>query len=222
MVQNVQMNSFIPFRFYTHFHLVNLLGRKAKNPVELLEGLRTVPASSVYYHTHRFLKQHHFLYPEPPNDFAYWLINVLNMESLGEACASIDTISFIDVESLRTAYLETISEYLSKDSFITNAPQGEEFQFMACKTFFLPTPYLVHNLTEFREALEKVTVHSLYFHIFESRIRLMDNEYDFSAWFEEIGQPELAKEVARIDPYSMTLEGLRKKIIGMVAKYEKH
>mgnify|MGYP001305258619 CR=1 FL=1 len=219
MAPNIQTN---PFCFYTHFHLVNLLGLKAKNLVELLECLRTVPASSIYYHTHRFLKQHHFLYPEPPNDFAYWLINVLNMEGMGEACASIDTACFNNIEELRTAYLKTISEYLSRDSFIPNAPKGEEFQFMACKTFFLPTPYSAHNLTEFKEALERISIHSLYFHIFETRIRPVNAEYDFSVWFKEIGRPELAGEVSRIDPYSMTLEGLRKKIIGMVAKYEKH
>lgn len=219
MLPNVQTN---PFRFYTHFHLVKLLGLKAKNPVELLEGLRNVPASSIYYHTHRFLKQHQFLYPEPPNDFSYWLINVLNMDGLGEAFASIDTISFRNVEALRTAYLETMTEYLKKDSCLPNAPKGEEFQFMACKTFFLSTPYLAFNLAEFREALGKVSIHSLYFHIFESRIRLGKEENDFPAWLKSIGQPELAKEVARIDPYSMTLEGLRQKLIGMVAKYEKH
>lgn len=219
MAPNVQTR---PLRFLTHFHLVKLLGLKAKNLVELLEGLQTVPASSVFYHTHRFLKQHQFLYPEPPNDFAYWLINVLNMEGLGESFASIDTVSYKNVETLRTAYLEIITEYLKKDSFIPNAPKGEEFQFITCKTFCIQTPYLAHNLVEFREALEKVSIHSLYFHIFESRIRLGKEENDFSAWLKDIGQLELAKEVARIDPYSMTLEKLRQKIIGMVVKYEKH
>lgn len=190
--------------------------------MELLECLRIVPGSSIYYHTHRFLKQHQFLYPEPPNDFAYWLVNVLNMEGLGEAFASIDTVSFKNIESLRAAYLETIPAYLKEDSFIPNAPKGEEFQFMACQTFCLPTPYLAHNLTEFREALEKVSIHSLFFHVFESRIRLGNEANDFSAWLQSIGEPDLAKEVARIDPYCMTLEKLRQKLTGMVAKYEKH
>lgn len=211
-----------PFRFFTHFHLVKLLGLKAKNPLELLEGLRTVPSSSIYYHTHRFLKQHQFLYPEPPNDFAYWLVNVLNMEGLGEAFASIDTVRFNNIQSLRTAYLETITEYLKHDSFIPNAPKGEEFQFMACQTFCLPSSYSAHNLTEFREALEKVSIHSLFFHIFESRIRLGNETNDFSAWLKNIGAPDLAKEVAGIDPYCMTLEKLRQKLVRMVAKYENH
>jgi hypothetical protein len=211
-----------PLRFYTHFHLVKLLGLKAKNPAELLDGLRTVPGSSIYYHTHRFLKQHQFLYPEPPNDFAYWLINVLNMDGLGEAFASIATVSFNNIETLRAAYLDIIASHLKQESSFPNAPKGEEFQFMTCQTFCLPTPYLVHNLAEFRDALENVSIHSLFYHVFESRIRLGNEANDFSTWLENIGEPDLAREVARIDPYCMTLEKLRQKLIGMVAKYEKH
>ena len=210
------------FRFYTYFHLVNLLGLQAKNPVELLEGLKKVPASSIYYHTHRFLRQHQFLYPEPPNDFAYWLINVLNLENLGEAFAGIETVSCKNIGTLRDAYVGIITEYLKTDPSIPNAPKGEEFQFMSCRTFCLPAPYFANNLTEFRESLEKVSIHSLCFHIFESRIRLDNGENDFSAWLKSIGQPDLADEIARLDPYCMTLEKLRQKLIGMVLKFERH
>lgn len=44
------------FHFRTQYHLVELLGRKAKNPAELLDGIKSVPASSIYYHTHRFIR----------------------------------------------------------------------------------------------------------------------------------------------------------------------
>jgi len=90
-----------PFHFHTQFHLVTLLGLKAKNSIELLDGIKKVPPSSIYYHTHRFLQQHHYLSPEPPNDFAYWLTNILNLKRLGEAFASVDTVSFANMEELR-------------------------------------------------------------------------------------------------------------------------
>jgi len=82
-----------PFHFYTQMHLIELLRIKAKNPVEILEGLKKVPTSSIYYHTHRFLQQHHYLSPEPPNDFAYWITEVLGLEELGESLAGVDTVS---------------------------------------------------------------------------------------------------------------------------------
>ena len=81
-----------PFYFCSELHLVKLLGLKAKNPVELLNHITQVPKASIYYHTHRFLQQHHYLSPEPPNDFAYWTTNILALEALGERLASVDII----------------------------------------------------------------------------------------------------------------------------------
>jgi hypothetical protein len=49
------------FHFYTRFNLPVLLGLKARTVPELLAGIRAVPGASIYYHTHRFLQQHHYL-----------------------------------------------------------------------------------------------------------------------------------------------------------------
>ncbi len=92
-----------------------LLGRKAKNATELYAGLREVPATSVYFHTHRFLQQHHYLSPEPPNDFAYWVTNVLNDDILGERLASIDIMQFVSIEDIRQRFLTLLEEYLRDD-----------------------------------------------------------------------------------------------------------
>ena len=66
------------FRFNTKLDQTILLGKKARNLAELLGGLRTAPDASIYFHTHKFLQQHHYLSPEPPNDFGYWVTNILN------------------------------------------------------------------------------------------------------------------------------------------------
>ncbi|MEW6193392.1 MAG: DUF5752 family protein [Bacillota bacterium] len=208
-----------PFRFYTQYHLVTLLGLKARNPVELLEGIKTVPASSIYYHTHRFLQQHHYLSPEPPNDFAYWLANILNMKELGELFASVDTAGFRNMEELRAEFVRILTGYLAGNKYAVDCPPGQEFYFSACRTFILPVSYTARNLKEFAEILSKISVYSLYFHIFESRLRLAKGENDFAAWFRSIGKPELAEELGRLDPYTITLEGLREKIVGLVRKY---
>src|SRR4030043_1389365 len=93
------------FRFMTRLNLVELQGRQAKNIPELLEGLRLVPGTSIYHHTHRFLQQHHYLSPEPPNDFAFWVTDALGLDTLGERLASVDTISFRTIRDLRTKSL---------------------------------------------------------------------------------------------------------------------
>jgi len=202
-----------PFYFFSELHLVKLLGLKAKNPVELLELIKQVPTASIYYHTHRFLQQHHFLSPEPPNDFAYWITNILGLEKLGEMVASIDIIRFNTIEELRKEFIRVLTAYLANKGFIIDCEPGEEFHFISCVTVILPTPYTASTLEEFVGAVATVSVHSLYFHIFEARLRLGGTENDFSRWFRDIGCEQLAREVSRLDPYTLTLEGLREKII---------
>ncbi len=75
------------------------------------------------------------------------------------------------------------------------------------------------SISEFIDILKKVSINSLYFHIFEAKMRLAKETNDFSAWFQSGGYLELAQAIAKLDPYTMTLEGLRQKIIKLVQKY---
>jgi hypothetical protein len=209
-----------PFRFYTRHHLVELLGRQARNPKELLDGLCEVPGSSIYYHTHRFLQQHQYLSPEPPNDFAFWVTNSLGIDALGEALASVDTVRFRSIASLRGRFIEILENaLLQENSRSRECPEGEEFHFLSCRTFILPTAYEARNLKEFLEILRKVSINSIYFHVFEARLRLERGENDFSNWLEGIGEDALARDISRLDPYTVTLEGLRRNIIQQVSRH---
>ena len=89
---------------------------------------------------------------------------------------------------------------------------------MGCKTFILPTPYVAHDLEEFKEILKKITRSSLYFHIFEARMRLKNTDNDFSRWLRGLGKERFAAEISRLDPYTYTLEGLREEIISIISK----
>jgi hypothetical protein len=97
--------------------------------------------------------------------------------------------------------------------------EGEEFHFMSCRTFILPTPYEARDLKEFREILHKIGINSIYYHVFEAKLHLDKGENDFSDWFEEIGEQQLAQDFNRLDPYTVTMEGLRKKIVHHVSRY---
>src|SRR3990167_3178117 len=109
-----------PFKFYTRLHLSELTGLKASSLEQLLELIEEVSGSSIYHHTHRFLQQHQFLSPEPPNDFAYWATTTLGEEKLGERLASIDTIQYTTIRSLREKIVKTIQENL------TNKPLAKQ------------------------------------------------------------------------------------------------
>ena len=210
----------VEFRFNTKLDQTILLGTKAKNIPELLNGLRSAPDVSIYFHTHKFLQQYHYLSPEPPNDFAYWVTNILNEAALGERLSSIDIIQFDKISSLRKRFVKIIEDYLETSHRSVDAPAGQEFFFMSAQTFVFATPYAAHNLGEFREILSKVSVHSLCYHVFDAALRMEQGENDFSVWFRKMGPGSLAGRVRRLDPYTYTLEGLRQKLIQMVAQYD--
>lgn len=210
-----------PFRFYTRLHLSELTGLRASNINQLLELIKQVPGSSIYHHTHRFLQQHQYLSPEPPNDFAYWMSEVLGEDELGERLASIDTIQFPTIRSLREEIIKSIEDYLKTNPLakLKFAREGEEFHFIRSISFILPTNYVAYDLGDFVDILRKITIDSIYFHIFEARLRLEKGNNDFSYWIESsIGDKKLADEIARLDPYTRTLENLRKTLIKIIER----
>ncbi|MCM8790226.1 MAG: DUF5752 family protein [Candidatus Omnitrophica bacterium] len=213
-----------PFRFHTRLHLSELTGLKASNLKQLLEIIKTAPGSSIYHHTHRFLQQHMYLSPEPPNDFAYWVTNVLGEKELGERLASIDTIEFLTIRDLRNKIADIIQGYLAANpsAGLRFAGEGEQFYFVKSVSFVIPTNYVAHNLREFADALNMITMDSIYFHIFEARLRLEKKTNDFSLWVEtSLGDKELARSISRLDPYTRTLDNLRKTLIGLVTRHIK-
>jgi len=208
-----------PFHFHTRITQVELLGKYAKNVKELLEGIKEVPSVSIYHHTHRYLEQHRYFSPEHPNDFSYWISTSLGLKKLGERIASIDLFQFHDIEKLREKFIQILKNYLKITPVIRNCIPGEEFRFLSSKIFILPTYFVANNLRDFVNCLEKVTIHSLYFHMFEARLRLKKPDNDFSCWLRDAGFTGLADRISRLDPYTYTLEGLRKRIINLVKDY---
>ena len=209
---------FKPFEFKSRLILTELLGRRAATLPELADGIRDVPLSSIYHHTHRFLQQHHFLSPEPPNDFAYWVTNMLNEDVAGEMLASIDVMQFVRLSDLRNRFLDLLEGYLksAKHKVGAKCPEGEEFHFMSSRIFVIPTGHSAGSVGEFTEILKTVSIHSIYFHVFEARLRLEKGDNDFSIWLRSAGKEKEAEEISRLDPYTFTLEGLRDKILSIV------
>ncbi|MFC1806992.1 DUF5752 family protein [Candidatus Omnitrophota bacterium] len=205
------------FTFHTHLELRESTSLKARNARELVNTIKDVPGSVIYYHTHIFLQKHQFLSPEPPNAFAYWVTKVLGEEVLGERLSSIDICRFNTIRELREKIIEVIEGYLFTAKEIRNAPAGKEFDFTKARTFVIPTHYLVHNLREMVDALEKVSIRSIDFHIFKARLRLERGTNDFSYWIgTSLGYPDLAASLENFDPYTHTFEGLRRHIINII------
>jgi hypothetical protein len=205
-----------PFRFMSSLDLTLLTNRRARDLAELLEHLRVVPGSVIYYHTHHFLVQHQYLSPEPPNDFAYWVTNILQEDRLGEQLAAIDLIQFRTIRALRERIIQVIETHLNERLQLRVAPESEEFHFRESVSFIVPTTHVARNLIEFADCVERIGFGSLSFHFFSARLRLERGENDFSEWCRSLGEHELAKAIARLDPYTYTMDGLRKEVVRLV------
>lgn len=207
-----------PFRFWTRLTLTRLTGRRAADLAELVEHLRIVRPSVIFHHTHHFLVQHQHLSPEPPNDFAFWVRNVLQEDELGEQLAAIDTVQFPSLKELRLRIVEVIDRYMDGRRPLRTAPAGEEFYFQDAISFVLPTPHQATTLAEFAIAIERVSYAAIAYHLFEARLRVGAQDNDFSRWLEqELGEREVAAAIRNMDPYTHTLEGLRRRLLGLLA-----
>ena len=141
---------------------------------------------------------------------------------MAERLNSIDTCEYSTIRDLRNKIVKTIEEHLAKakNRPLRIAPEGSEFHFIKSYSFIVPTPHAANDLKEFIECLKKISVHSLYFHIFEARLRLEKGTNDFSLWMgTSLGEPELAAKIAGLDAYTFTLEALRKEIINLIEKH---
>ncbi|MCM8812391.1 MAG: DUF5752 family protein [Candidatus Omnitrophica bacterium] len=210
-----------PFQFYTRFNLSELTGLKASTAGELLALLREVPGACMYHHTHRFLQQHLFVSPEPPNDFAYWVREALGEDELAEQLASVNIIDYPTIRAVRERFIFLLEDYLGRNPAARERAcrGGEEFQVIKSVSFIVPTGIFARTLAEFTAALAAVSLPVIYFHMFEARLRLEKGNNDFSNWLaDSLGQTEAAEKIARIDPYTFTLDGLRAAILQIIQK----
>jgi hypothetical protein len=207
-----------PFKFASSLNLSLVTNRYARDLAELVAHLREVPGSVIYYHTHHFLVQHQYLSPEPPNDFAYWVTTVLQEDRLGEQLASIDMIQFRSLRVLRDRIVAMIEAYLEDRRELRAAPEGEELYLREAASFVVPTGLVAHDLAEFADCMERVGFGTLTFHFFDARLRLERGENDFSEWLRALGEEKLATAIARLDPYTYTMEGLRREVVRLARR----
>jgi hypothetical protein len=205
-----------PFVFHTERRMVMLTGRSARNLVELLDHIRQVSGSSIFYHTHHQYLSHHFEKPVFHNDFASWVSLALLEEPLSEKLVAIDLLAFGSIRELREAIIRTVDTYLEEiGGRLQDCLPGQEFHFCESKSFIMPSGLVACDIPDFFAKLPKVANTSLYFHFFEARLRLERQTNDFSTWLCYRGAEKLAQAIEKLNPYRMTMEELRGEIISL-------
>ncbi len=209
-----------PFKFYTRLTLPQLTGIYALNLKELLDGIKKADSSIIYYHTHHYLIQHHYVIPDAPNDFAHWVIYTLGEKLLGEEITSMDMFNYNTMDNYKQELVKRLTAFISKDLKTRRVEMNERFNFMKAITFVMSTGKEAYSLREFHDILKNITIFSVYYHFFESHFRPIFGLDDFSIWIKnELQLPDLAAKIANLDPYSVTIDKLKEQIINYTERY---
>ncbi|HZD07047.1 MAG TPA: DUF5752 family protein, partial [Candidatus Limnocylindrales bacterium] len=130
---------------------------------------------------------------------------------------AIDVREFTSIAALRERLIHVIESYLQKNPRAAGRAAMEPFYLMASDLVVVPTPYVARNLEEFADGLRKVSIHAIYYHFIDARLRLKLNSNDFSVWLDkELDLPQMADKVNRIDIYTSTLEDVRRGIVKLI------
>jgi hypothetical protein len=206
-----------PFYFNSAAHLLRIGREKAATLQELLQAIRTCSESSIFQHTFQTLEEHHFIREGFSNDFSHWAFASCNEVELAERLAAIDVREFTSIAALRERLIIIIETYLQKNPRAATRVAMEPFHLMASDLVVVPTPYVARNLEEFAGGLRKVSIHAIYYHFIDARLRLKLNTNDFSVWLEhELDLSQAADKLNRIDIYTSTLEGVRRSILKII------
>lgn len=207
-----------PLRFQVRSHIRELTGLRARNLAELRDCLEAAPDNSIYYHTHQYLEEHQYLTPTPANAFSEWVGDALGNASVAESLAAIDVLQAPALDALRRRLIAVVDEAVRNGKDTRTAEPGHELHFLKSITFITPCPYEAHNLRELAGVVRRLSLGSLYFHLFEAR--LLGGAmavFDIASWLRrEVDQPELAAEIGRLNPYDFTLEGLRASLVARI------
>jgi len=210
------------FSFIGCIEIKELLSERADDELSLLEHIEEASLDCIYYHTHSYFLRHYYLAGTYPNDFANWVAIQVRDRVLGEKLASVTPYGFKSLEDLRVELVDIIDKHLSSIGIIPRVVYGEFFYFMKSRIIEVPIGVEAVNFQEFRNALKTIDASSIYYHIFESRLRNKRGSSDFSIWLKNsLGLNVLAEQIESIDCYMYSLEDLRSKLINLCNQVEK-
>ena len=206
-----------PFAFFGCIELREILGRRARDERELMEGLEQVPLDSVYYHTHSVFLRHPQMTEAFPNDFANWVATQVRDQVLAERLAVVDPFQFPNLEELREELISIIDHHLSTLHPVPRVVFGDPFFFVQSHVIEVPTGLEARTLEEFRRCLAEVDASAVYYHALDARVRRGLRGGDFAHWIgEELGRPSLTAEIGRINPYLGGLGQIRAETLRLV------
>lgn len=189
-------------------------GVVAQNLRELRDRLQTIHPSSIYYHFWGSHLRAGFDEPEYKNDFAVWAHEGLHDDRLAERLSVIDPSDFRDLDALREDLIDVVEERLDESEHVPWAKADQAFRFIRSIIVVFDTGIRVNHPKKFSQVLPQMSAGSLYYHFIDARRRPPEGIDDFRAWLAGFGDQygDLRDQIAEIDPYFITLAGLRRQL----------
>jgi hypothetical protein len=206
-----------PFRFRDAVRLNRPTGVSAATLREFRNAIERAEPGVLHHHLCEVPLRFTFTFWDYPNDFAIWSANALENHALAERLAVLDAFHERDIEVLRERVLEAVEIALAEASGTLPAPPGQEFHFSSSVAVELDLGVEASNLSELIAALRQVPATSLYFHLFEGRLRTEGGWDDISLWLLESGHARAAERLRDLDIYMASLESCRRVVIELLA-----
>jgi hypothetical protein len=186
------------------------VGKTCTNLRELLDLVRTASDATLEHHMMRCALDDHFELYEFPNDLARWCWDGLGDDVLGEQLGLIDPYQHASPATLRAALVNVVEERLWTLDRVPWCRAGLELHLIESRLIAYDTGERFATLAALAEAMLRLPVRSLFYHVHEARRRTQGRTDDFSDWLEQYGAaPELVAQLRGVDFYFLNLKQLR-------------
>jgi len=195
-------------------------GRVCSNLRELLEAIRVVPDAVLEHHMMRCALENHFELHEFPNDLARWCWTSLGDNVLGEQMGLVDPYRQPETVTLRAVLINLMEERLWGLERVPWCRPGLELHLVGSRLIAYGTGEQVDTPAALLEAVERMSLRSLFFHVHDARRRTAGQLDDFSLWLEKCGaDASLVTSVRGIDFHFLNLSQLRQALVEAFRHY---
>jgi hypothetical protein len=165
------------------------------------------------------LEDHFELY-EFPNDLARWCWSCLGDQILGEQLGLMAPYREPSTAALRATLLNAIEERLWGLERVPWCRPGLELHLVESRLVTYDTDERIPTPTALAEAIGRMSVRSLFYHVHEARQRSGGATDDFSLWLETAGvESGLVARIRGIDFYFLNLGQLRQELVQAFRHY---
>lgn len=190
-------------------------GVRAQNLKELQMAVTTVHPGSIHYHFWGSKLRPIIDVPVQTNDFAVWARHGLHDHVLSERLSMIDPTEFADTEHLRQELLEVVEERLDESAHIPWSAADQQFHFIRSQLVVFDTHHAIADPRALCDAIDQMSLGSVYYHVISARQRDPIGVDDFQAWLHgfEPSTEAARNAIASIDPFFLPLSELRTALV---------